>query len=1544
MELSKPVIVKRWLSETNYKTYVFDTNKDNTYKSSYTIISEYIFQDNSCNEALDKIAYYIMEKEKDIQLPYYFWDNENLLYDIKEIKWSGYNVNPFKSKDRSSETLKEPIEISNKHGLFKRTNINIVFYNDFNYDIKYYYDRSIKASDFAKKIKELIKSEEILISLYKNVSKYAKISLEEYNDVSFNTKINIESLLTLFDNLETNNKIQIIQLTNHTNNAIYKLYKEHNFLNEKELGYIFNIVNKKDESLNIYYKGKNSKLIVYENNALINFKYPIDNGNKIDKIISEKNELVEYISNYISKEDLNFVEEDINLRLKIIIDNVEYPALIKKIGYYVNVFEAIIFKNEKKKNSGYYSYKRVNDVLNDKFDITKYIKSRLIVGLTEDDIIKELIVFGYTKTEVSKLVKQELERIGDIDFNNLDKNPNIIDGTYIIVKKSGGGFEIDIKNCKSYYELDNIKYWLTRIVDQTRAVIKKPIVVKKENTPPPVKKKTSSSSSSSSNDNIVDDDMEFDLSFAKGGNKNNENKNYLINRLRNADKELYQDNNKSRKCQKEHQPVVLSKEEYDEIKTNGYDKYFDNVIEYGSKPEIKNYYTCPRLWCPISKIPIDDTVENPKCPGDNEEPMKLNEEMKNLNKPRYSYLMKNINLPCCGKKKPKEDLVKSAKLSNKKVIPNDVENIENIEIKEEDKNYIMNKIPLPYKGRYGDISKEFYNILKPDSYLEYTKFCSSPNNINKKECILRKSIIDFKNIPYRYDNIINVVAYLLNKTKEEFIIDIVDKLDIITYLSLDNGNVCKDFVDLEPIIAEDNSELYKEFVKYNKKFKSLNIDLPDIEDKTKEANIKKSRLLYIYKSYLKFIKYLSSDNFPYDKTVKYLHSLVAILYKRLIVLWEIERIDDNVQMNILCPYYTRFIELQAYLDKSQKFIMIFKENNYYEPIISKSIHMKLDKKNFNLEEYPVIKDILINCTKQNNFIDYDINIFTKKENINSLNRLLKEESELFVFQSIIINTDYTIDKIILKNNTILTFKKQSIIILPLLIKEFDIKNVIFYDDIIGKEFKIKVVKDIYEKFKKGFEKIKAIGFNLDIGENILDTNEIMRNKLKIKEEKYETVNANLILPFDNKYKYYDYYNKNNKNEKYIEKIRLHIKQKLLNSKFTDEYYKNLSLKSRKKIIKKLLDEFKESSFVNKIKDIQIILEEIPISSRNNIKKWYKKSLLYTKYDYINELSNKIKDNGKELLFTQYAISDKIPKNIIRYHDALPNSMSNVEESTQNYKLPNKTENYIIELPTIFKGDETILNSKWTKYKKKIWFKLRYVKNNYSNLQIEELFKYLLNKYDINMILSYQNVIDEVNKYYIDLFNKDNLDKNKNSKIKRLFKDPHFYLEYVKEMNNINKTKKSFKTLRIFMETYFDKSSNENINSIINNIITKKLLSYPSDVNIYYISNLLNITILVIHNRSEYGKGVKVNKRAGDKDLNITTSIFKANKNIETRPLIILYRKIEKTHISYYIIKNSESAEYFYIELQDAPDDIKNKILNSNLSNNDLSSSTSTSSI
>ena len=157
---------------------------------------------------------------------------------------------------------------------------------------------------------------------------------------------------------------------------------------------------------------------------------------------------------------------------------------------------------------------------------------------------------------------------------------------------------------------------------------------------------------------------------------------------------------------------------------------------------------------------------------------------------------------------------------------------------------------------------------------------------------------------------------------------------------------------------------------------------------------------------------------------------------------------------------------------------------------------------------------------------------------------------------------------------------------------------------------------------------------------------------------------------------------------------------------------------------------------------------------------------------------------------------------------MPNNANYIEEVKNNYKLQ-KREYDVNDMPEIFKGEEHILNSKWTKYKKKIWYKLRYIKNNYNQKTIEDFFNYFLNIFEIN-IIDYSDIIKKVNDYYLDTFEStknaiNNNDKRIKIRIKKLFKDPHFYSEYVKEMNVIKKTKKSFKTLRIFFDTYFDNS-------------------------------------------------------------------------------------------------------------------------------------------
>ena len=1598
MELLKPVIVKRWISENNYIEYVFDNNTNNKYKTDVIIIPEYIFQDNNIKDALNKIAYhiYIYEKKNKNTLifPYYCWDDVNkkpLLFDIKNIHWSGYNANPFKSKDKNSKQLDEPIEYINNDNdeLFNYDKINIVFRNDFDYDIKYYYNINEKFS--IDEVSKLIKTEVKLVDLYNIKIMKVNEQNEYYNEVVFEYKMeSMESLIILFDKLKTDDEIQLIQFVNN-NNAIYKLYKNHTF-DKKDLDYKFRLnSNKKDSKdislINLYYKNKNTKLSIYKDGVFkLIFKYDIDNGSNKANILLIK----DAVSKYLSKFNINaeFNETDINLRINYSIDSLEYQKLIKKIGTYTNIFEDFILN--KKKCKGVFKYRRIsgNSI---SFDLDTFIMNRYYI---EDNIIDEIFTvlknMGIPTT--MNYIKNVINSKEDFDNKKLKKNNDEAkEETIIIIKEYNNNidFYVDIKKAGSFFVLDNLKFWLIRIIEDIRneqknnAPKKKiatklilPQYVKKSSSKSP--KKSSSSKSKSSNDSFVFNVDDYKSSSGGAKNSVNDN-NYLINKLNNADKELYKDRGKgknpARKCQKEYQPLVLKKDEIDALKAKGFDPYdknvFDNYIEYGSSQENKNFYTCPRIWCPISNVPLDEkntSSKSLKCPEENEQPIMMNKIMKNDNKSRYVYLLKgDIEIPCCGKRNPENKVAKiienkkvpkipknPKKLNNKASKQMDIKDNDLIESKKEsedkdsrdniinenDKNYIMNKIPVP-KNRFGGVQKELYYILF-DNHKDYTKNCLSNNNINKNSCVLRKGI-------HNTDNIINSIAYLLGTNKDGFIEYIENNLDILKFLSLENGNVFKDFADTEPIVPELNKELYVEFLIFIKKTNNKSLKIPDIDDNTIKSLYQKSRLLYIYKSYKKFIKYLKTEESSAD-IVHYLYTLVAILYNKLIVLWDVEIGHPNNDVSIVCPRYSTINDLLLYLGKKAKLIMIMtttenkiKDNEtvYYEPIISKSLNKK-ETTYFNLEKHIDIKNILNKCSTNinnanKNFIENIENMKTIKKYIIKKTGEKEEGSKGELFRTLIINKDLSINKIILKkNNTVLSiikFEKLSILILDLIIKHLHIKDVVFSDDIDGDILKIYIFKEVYTGIIKKFEKIDI---TVDIGEITQDNGITIRSKILFKADEYNK-SRGIISNISNKYNDYTKYSRE---QNKWQDMRKTIFNKLLKDKYDDKYYSELSKKSRKEIIKELLANITENKNLNskELRELQIIIEGVDVYSRESIKKWYSNNLSYEKYNYVNDISNNIKEDGDELIFTQYSVSEKIPDKIIRDRDYLPNN--NIKnKGIDFYELKNNTnlskssdKNKII--PTNWQGVEKILPGKWIKNKeKKVWPKLRYIDSTYTEKNITYLFDFLLNydKNKINNIITFDDIIEYTYKEYYDVLLNSSADYK--DVIDMIFDDPHFIMVYINTMNSINNTNKTFKPGRTFLDEYLYKSNIDEREKILNRIKRDNAIKYYSDITLKQIATYLNINIMVIYESIKYGTGKEIKERGGDEDLKNSMKCYNAGDNYNRyellkRPLIILFRKKKnQPFISYHLIKRIDNNKIIYNELNDVDKDIRKNILN-----------------
>ena len=368
MKPLKSVKVTRWVSESSFITYIFDSSLEQEPKDKQTIIiKENIYQDDNIEYALNKIAYFISKTDKTIKFPYYAWNKkESLLFDITDIKWKGYNINPFKSKDRNSDQLKEPITYKYKSGLFDKTNINIVFLNDYQDKNKYYFiDAKPTAIDFSKR-------ETVLNSLFNKPLVHTKILREIYNKIDLQTSLKvIPNLTVLFDLLKVNKQIQLIQWCDDNAHIMYKLYKKHK-LSERLLNQFTNIDKIQNfNCINIYSVMSNGTYckITIKRDGFVIMSYILDLRSAINwnELSDNKTMLVKYLQN-ITKQKIVLYEININLNIYYNIDNSSFQTLSKKIGEYIDVFHAMKLLTEKNKNKIICIYKRSNNYTKDPID------------------------------------------------------------------------------------------------------------------------------------------------------------------------------------------------------------------------------------------------------------------------------------------------------------------------------------------------------------------------------------------------------------------------------------------------------------------------------------------------------------------------------------------------------------------------------------------------------------------------------------------------------------------------------------------------------------------------------------------------------------------------------------------------------------------------------------------------------------------------------------------------------------------------------------------------------------------------------------------------------------------------------------------------------------------------------------------------------------------------------------------------------------------------------------------------------------------------
>jgi hypothetical protein len=408
------------------------------------------------------------------------------------------------------------------------------------------------------------------------------------------------------------------------------------------------------------------------------------------------------------------------------------------------------------------------------------------------------------------------------------------------------------------------------------------------------------------------------------------------------------------------QPVVLTPDEMAAIDASPYKNSYDGKVLYGSDkdPKKHHYYMCPRIWCPVSKVPLTPEQYNElggKCPAPHQEEPWLFYDAdywgRNPNTPHYIGFHKKqgtnqLCLPCCKRlDKPateKEQILKKCSVhvrpTSEPPIPPPEKEKEQTKTKgrkskptEED--YYLLRFPAPISAkRWGILPESMHQMLKPKQpYAHcYTQLKSD------QQCPVRKGIVHHK------DSLLNALGSILtNGTggKREWLAHLEKHFTPQDFLALQNGWVLSNFLDRDPIYPQKHLAMvlhWRDWIKaYPGYIQAMQLK-PLVERAALVATMKRtdqwrlSRELAIYVAWRRFWDYLRSTE---PKDIYFMYDLMLHLNIRLVV-WE--KHGDDVYLQ--CPmaddagaewFHSVYVERAPYA-------MVMYENGYYEPIELKS--------------------------------------------------------------------------------------------------------------------------------------------------------------------------------------------------------------------------------------------------------------------------------------------------------------------------------------------------------------------------------------------------------------------------------------------------------------------------------------------------------------------------------------------------------------------------------------------------------------------------------
>lgn len=522
-------------------------------------------------------------------------------------------------------------------------------------------------------------------------------------------------------------------------------------------------------------------------------------------------------------------------------------------------------------------------------------------------------------------------------------------------------------------------------------------------------------------------------------------KGFLKRMLDSADKDLFNYKSESGKrgyasvcaAVDRRQPVVISKEEKERIDKE-YPGAYNGYVKTGSTKELyeKNYYICPKIWCPKSRVAV--TPDSYKEKGDNvcplgEEPMIFEAKSfwglgdKAMEREHYpGFLDKytrsdGVCLPCCFKVSPeagnrnkqRQDLCVPKYDSTEEVVVEDQVGTEK---------YIKKETYFPLEvGRYGLLPKEL------DDFLGKKNKGSLPGGTglmtSKTDCYLRKGVFQGS------QSFVNCIISCLDNPQisnyKDFIEACKKNISIYSFVTIENGKILQLFIDKNRNIfgeSTDFKEFRKWFVKQKEYVARFNLNklvevLKDTKTFSREVRYYKDiiREFMIYFSYKNFMQFL--DNTEIEKDHRILLDICNISTEWLNMNeynFVVIEVNTDGKVYIDCSLNR---DTKQFINKKTPFIFLMKHNKYYEPIyhvvsttnenIQSNARFKLDDK-----LHSMMKDMILyyynNCSSQKQkSISMNINIFL--------------ESKGYKPKYYVIDYDFRLTGLLLANNLYIPF-------------------------------------------------------------------------------------------------------------------------------------------------------------------------------------------------------------------------------------------------------------------------------------------------------------------------------------------------------------------------------------------------------------------------------------------------------------------------------------------------------------------------------------------